>query len=401
MNMKKNALVAMLFISSGLNPNMIEDMGIMMGGQMGASIANQSISAMYQNMSTAMTKEQSNIQNSMSSFESYVNKAQSKELLDILQFFKTAQSHIVNFTSEQSTIMHQMETYILKAVSLNQPQSHYLSNPANLDQFFTLGTMYTPKGHIWKNVFPVGNWQYDETTDSFWQMDSQPLLTQETNATTGTVSTTAHKAPNNSIFTEWITRQGSYEIICEVTLYQVSYPFFAGIIFNKARWISGDMQRIQQYRLLGVFGNSAKNASVCFAEQHTPASSVKKTAKKPQPLYPLQQIVDGDGVQPITLSQASFASITQRPVSLMIKIITSPSSIKCKIWPSKTKEPTAFTTIQTINENLYLYHGFGFMSPGAVAEFKIIKPTGLLFPTSARIKFTAEVDALLKNGVAS
>ncbi len=137
----------------------------------------------------------------------------------------------------------------------------------------------------------------------------------------------------------------------------------------------------------------------CFAEQHTPIIPASTTTA--EPLYPLQQIISGKGVQPITINQAPFETIVQHPVSFMIKIITSPNIIKCKIWPSKTKEPTAFVTIKSLDKNLYLYHDFGFMSPGAIAEFKIIKPTNLLFPTSARTIFTAQVEALLKKGVAA
>ena len=397
-------LIFLLSLSHGLHTNMLMDMGIMMGGQMGASIANQTISAMYQNMSQSMTKEQSNLQNSMGAFQSYVQKAQKKELLGILQFFKTAQTHMFSLTAAQSVIMQQMETYILQAVSLNQPQSHYMSNGSLIDQFFTLGTMYTPDGHIWKNVFPVGNWQYDETTDSFWQMTNQPLLTPETNSTTHVTAPTAHKAPNNAIFTEWISRKPSYEILCELTLYQVSYPFFVGVIFNKARWISGEMDRLQQYRLFGLYGDSNKKIQACYGEQYMPSKPSKQIATPtttPQPLYPLQQIISGVGAQPFTINQTVFANLQQQPVTFKIKIITSPETIKCKIWHATATEPQAFVTIKSHDVNLYLYHGFGFMAPGAIAQFKIMKPTGLLFPTSAQRIFTTQVAAFLKTGVAS
>lgn len=403
--------------------NMLMDMGIMMGGQTGAQIANQSISSMYQNMGASLTKGETNLQNSNSAFQNNVEKAQNKKMKDVLNFFQTAASHVSDLTNNQSTSMQQMETYILQAVSLAQPQSHYLSDPTTMDQFFTLATMYTPSGHDWKNVFPVGNWQYDETTDSFWQMNKEPMLTPETNPKTNITSTNANKAPNNSIFTEWITRQPSYEILCEVTLYQVSYPFFTGIIFNKARWVSGDTSRLQQYRLAGIYGD-ADNASInagspgqargrrgivqaCFAEQTTPPATSKTKAAKTTataatptpPLYPLQQIISGSGVQPIVISQTVFESLQQHPVTFKIKIITSPETIKLKIWQSNTKEPQVFTTINSINKDLFLYHSIGFMSPGAIAEFKVINPTSLLFPTSARTIFTAQVEALLKKGV--
>jgi hypothetical protein len=410
MHIKKLLPIFLLFLIStqAIFTNMLMDMGIMMGGQTGAQIANQSISTMYQDMGTVLTKGETTLQNSNSAFQSYVEKAQNQKMQNTLQFFKTAQSHVFNLTSDQSTSMQQMETYIFQAVSLQQPQSHYLSNPTTMDQFFTLATMYTPQGHLWKNVFPVGNWQYDQTTDSFWQMNKEPMLTTDTDVKTNKTSINANKAPNNSIFTEWITRQSSYEILCEVTLYQVSYPFFAGVIFNKARWISGDTSRLQQYRLAGIYGNNDKKITACLAEQYTPKANPK--AKAPAatagaqavatlPLYPLQQIVSGSGVQPITINKTLFDSLQQHPITFKIKIITSPETIKLKIWQSKTVEPQEFTTVTSMNKDLFLYHGLGFMSPGAIAEFKIINPTSLLFPTSARTIFTAQVEALLKKGV--
>ena len=73
---------------------MLMDMGIMMGGQTGAQIANQSISTMYQDMGTVLTKGETSLQNSNSAFQSYVEKAQNQKMQNILQFFKTAQSHV-------------------------------------------------------------------------------------------------------------------------------------------------------------------------------------------------------------------------------------------------------------------------------------------------------------------
>ncbi|MCX5924292.1 MAG: hypothetical protein NTZ68_02625 [Candidatus Dependentiae bacterium] len=397
-------LLSLFFAQPSLQANMMADMAIMLGGQMGASMANQSISAMYANMGSAVAEDQNNINTSSTAFQSYVQKAGKSELKNIFKMFKTAQTRMGKLTQEQTAIMNQMDTYIQQAISLDAPQDDYILDGPSADQLFTLATMFTPKGLTWKNVFPVGNWEYDETTDSFWQMSNAPLMTSQTDPTTQAAAPSADKAPNNSIFTEWITQQSSYEILCEVTLYQVSYPFFVGIIFNKARWISGDASRLQNYRLLGLYGNSSKSIQIGYGEQYTSAASTAATsATAPTTLYPLQQIIKNSAStsQQATLNQAAFTTLQTQPATFKIKIITSPQTTAYKIWQSTTPEPQKFITVTSKNANLYLYHGIGFMAPGAIAQFKIIKPREILFSPSALQTFNAEVKTLLTKGATS
>ena len=47
------------------------------------------------------------------------------------------------------------------------------------------------------------------------------------------------QAAQTTIFTEYITSEKEYTIEAEITLVDCTYPFFAGIVFNKARWVSG------------------------------------------------------------------------------------------------------------------------------------------------------------------
>ncbi|HSW75927.1 MAG TPA: hypothetical protein VLG50_02715, partial [Candidatus Saccharimonadales bacterium] len=397
-------LLLLFFSPSLVHANMLADMAIMMAGQMGASMANQSISAMYTNMGNAIATDQNNIMTSNQAFQSYIQKASKEEIQNAFNLFQAAQQHMSNLTTEQSAIVNQMDTYIMQAINLNIPQADYIENGPNSDQLFTLGTMYTPDGPVWKNVYPVGNWEYDETTDSFWQMSNVPMNSALNSATSTATPQTAStdKAPNNSIFTDWITRQSSYEILCEITLYQTTYPFFVGIIFNKARWISGDTNRLQNYRLLGLYGDSTKNVAVSYAEQYIPTSSTSTTQPS---LYPLQQIIKNPSstAQQISLNQSLFTTLTLQPITFKIKIITSANTVAYKIWQSTktSQEPTNFVTITTKNPNLFLYHGIGFMAPGAMAQFKIIKPLEILFTPSARQAFSAEVKTLLTKGATS
>src|SRR3990167_2106330 len=153
----------------------------------------------------------------MHNFTGDVTAAQTKELKNVFNLFSKAQTNIANLLSEQQENMTEMLDYVNEAVSQQQGQLQYLTNPTRYDQHFSLATMYTPAGAVWKNMFPVGNWEYDQTSDSFWQMSNVALMATDSNQ-----KTTADKAPNNSIFTEWLTRSAAYEIECEITLYNLS-----------------------------------------------------------------------------------------------------------------------------------------------------------------------------------
>lgn len=383
-NTLKTWCISILFCSCMLQ-GMERNMAVMMGAQIGASIANQTVNEMYSDMASALTKSNSNITSAINQFTAQIKTAYSAELKTSFHLFSLAQNHIVNLLSQQQAALQQMDIYIQKALSLQQPQINFLTTPATYDQFFTLGSMYTPNDHLWKNLFPVGNWEYDEHSDSFWQMSYAPFLTSTSDG-----STTSDKAANNSIFTEWFTRTSSYQIECEITVYQIKYPFFIGLIFNKARWISGDTTRIQKYRLFGLYGNENNVAQVCFAEPYQAATGSKEIS------YPLERIIAGKGILNIPFNSSDLQKINIIPVTYRLKVITSPSKIECKFWPSSAPEPSTFITIQSNNPDLYLYHGIGFISPGAIAQFKLIQPTSLLFSLASKQTFKAEVQAFLE-----
>ena len=384
--MKKFLLIGACIVSIHSCLIGMADMALMMGAQLGATLANQMVSGQFASMSQSMMTEQNNLENSMSLFQNNVQATQQDFLKNTFLFFQTAQSHTQSLMAQQNQYTQQLQAYIFKAMSLQQPQSHYLETPSSTDQLYTIGTMYTPSGPLWKNIFPIGNWLYDEELNSFWQMTNEPLLSSQTDPQTQAVTQTANQAPNNSIFTDWITRASSYTIICNVTIYQTSYPFFVGIIFNKARWISGDMQRLQQYRLVGIYATSPQSINAYFSEEISATQN------------PLDQIVKGTATTKIIIDPAPFATLSQYPVTYTVKIITTPSTIKFKIWQSKIKEPSAFTVVSSKNSDLFLYHGIGFMSPGAMSQFKIIKPTELLFSSQAVAQFTSQVKSLLQKG---
>ncbi|MBP6892469.1 hypothetical protein KBB68_02710 [Candidatus Babeliales bacterium] len=359
--------------------NMMKDMAVMMGAQVGASAANQAVSSEFSDMQTALATDQSNISQAINNFSTAMQQAQKQQLTNVFHLFSNAQNNISNALTAQQSEMKSMDSYLQAAISRQQPQEQYLVNPTSYDEQFTQATMYTPQGVTWKNLFPVGNWEYDQNSDSFWQMSNVPV---------------EQKAFNNSIFAEWVSRAASYEIVCNITLYQASYPFFVGIIFNKARWISGNESRLQKYRLFGLYGDQNQNIQLCFAEatQTTPATATSAAVWS----YPFDQISSGTGVLKTKTLKNLLQNLKKYPILVHIKIKNSPTTIQYKFWTSTEKEPVKYETMKSKNPNLYLYHDVGFMAPGTISEFKLLQPSELLFSNAHQIMFKAQVQSLLQ-----
>lgn len=410
MNKKKLLLTffAILLLSNPSNINSMLEMAVMMGAQQGASIANEAVSEVFQDIGTSLQTDESTLQDSLQLFSAEVSKAESSQAKTLGKIFASSISHISKEESNQSNYTQQMQDYIFKAISLHKPPFYYLISPLNvavaLDQAFTHGTMYTPEGTTWKNIFQYGDWEYDYNSDSFYQFKNIPLLSNvidpttnnpEMDPATGKPKQSSSKAAFNSIFTEFFTYATSYEIQCEITLYQIQYPFFAGLQFNKTRWISGNADSLTKSRLFGIYGSSAEDIGIYYTEQKTKASSKNSSQDNVEILYPLDQIVQKITKKQGALSSSLFTSITQQPMTFVIHIITSPEKIEYKIWQKNSSEPKKFKTIKSSQKDLYLYHGIGFMSPGVIAQFKLLKPTRLLFSQAAQENFTQEIKALL------
>jgi len=397
---------------------MMRDMAVMMGAQLGASIADTTVSNMYQQVAQGIQKDQTNMSIASNSFLQNIQLAQQAQLKNMVSIFSSAQQQVDTMMTQQTDMTKQMQNYIESIVSLQTPTTEYLSDPVECDQIFANGTMYAPQGPTWKNLFQVGNWQYDETTNSFWQMQQEPFLTQ------ASTSAAINNAYQNSIFTEWQTHQ-PYEIIADIKLYQVTYPFYVGIICNKARWISGDTYGIQKYRTLGLYGNKDKQISLCYAQQTMPPTSATVTTI-PTPNYPLAQIQAGLGAQKQIINQALFQNLQLQPVTIHLKIKPGPTTIEYKVWFNDgTPEPQSYImlktattsktskksnannvtitangstyTYQVVNDSdIYLYHGVGFLSPGAIAQFTLKGPNALVFSPQSVQTFTSDFASYVK-----
>ncbi|MBI2344795.1 hypothetical protein HYV10_01845 [Candidatus Dependentiae bacterium] len=405
--MKYKVFFLSIFISTAIHANMMKDMALMVGAQVGATQANKDITNEFSNTFNDIQQEQTNLNNDTNYFFTSTSEAQKNLMSNISSIFQTARKQVSIIQDKQSKEAESTQSYIQSVTSLQVPAQNYLDNPILYDQLFANGTMYTPQTRAWKNIFQIGDWEFDEETSSFWQYEAIPF----------TSTTDQHQdAFKNFIFTEWNTHK-SYEIFCDITLYKVSYPFYVGIIFNKARWISGDTYGLEKYRTLGIYARNNKKVSLCFA-QSVMQSSKKKNSSKEQFITPLEQISQNQGVQNFTINQMAFQNLSTKPITFHIKIKPTPNSVAYKIWDHGSAEPSEYTNINTgtiisntisnkknkskkypaANYNdLFLYHGVGFLSPGAIAQFNLKGPQELLFSQNNIDNFKNEISNYFKD----
>lgn len=387
MNSNYFIILHLSLLSNIILYSMNTEMAIMMGSQQGAMIAMQENNKEFQELSQSISTNQQTLNNTTNLFVSDVQAAHKKQIQKAKNIFNQAQKHIASTQSEQNEYSKEMQTYIFQAVSIQKPPQYYMLGEAiKLDELFSLGTMYTPKGTIWKNPFGIGNWEYDHTNDSFWQLHNDSLINSKNNS--------SENAMQNSIFTEYFTVKDSYHIQCELTLHQVRYPFCAGIMFNKARWVSGNQDSITKCRLIGIYGTNASNVEACFTEQYTQQTKTNDQTKTTT-LYPLQQIIKGKSLSKKTIDKKYINNLTTNPTTFVIKIITSPQEIQFKVWPKKTKEPADYITVKSNNPGLYQYHDIGFISPGAITQCKLVQPYNLLFSQNAIKVYAQDIQQLL------
>ena len=130
----------------------------------------------------------------------------------------------------------------------------------------------------------------------------------------------------NSIFVEYYPSQTPYTISGSFTLYTITYPFFAGIMFNKNRWISGNNEVQYKCRLLGIYATAENNAAIYFAEQYELSDADAQSAHDTNPIkIPLLQIINGH-VKPLaSIAEQTLKNSSSEPVSFNYTITTNPN----------------------------------------------------------------------------
>ena len=125
-------------------------------------------------------------------------------------------------------------------------------NPNNLLPPLKQST--TDYDHTWYNLYRLGNWQFNDATQSFYQYQAVPIPLQD-NAS-GFYNCRGGGA-YNSIFTEYIPPLSynannipSYEIEIEVQVYTAHYPFLQEYSLMVQCWISGVLSPLDQNRIV-------------------------------------------------------------------------------------------------------------------------------------------------------
>ena len=361
---------------------MAVDMGVMLAVSQGVSLANQSITTEGQLLSAKINKNSLIIQANMKAFQTSSQLNQQKKLQSMVYAFSVAQKDIQEKTKQASIISNLELNYLYKNISMDQPQQNYIFNQIEFDQLFSLGTMLTPAGTLWKNPFSVGDWEYEAASNSFWQYQSSPMFNKTTDEDTGETVLSSLQAENNAIYAEYFTAAPSYTIAGTISLQSASFPFFTGIIFNKSRWISGDFEAIRKCRMIGIYGASDTNVGIYFAQQYTMTEDQLKTSPNDSPIQtPLQQIINNKVNKKIDLPASSFTNLQSGPITFNYEINNSPTKVDFKLWTENN--PPITITMSDLDPTLYMYHGIGFVCPGAVAEFTLTQPQDFIFTPEA------------------
>lgn len=357
---------------------MILDMGVMIGIQMGASMANTALGSQVQMLTNQINKNSQTIQTHIQTFQTQIQKNQQIELQAMVSSFSQAQQGVQSQTSQATAVLNLQLDYLYKKISLEQPQQNYIFNQIQYDQLFSTATMLGPQGPLWKNPFSIGDWGYQASSNSFWQYQNSSLFREKTD-TDGNVTNSSLQAENNSIFAEYYTEKQSYTIAGSITLHTIDYPFFTGIMLNKARWISGDFESVRKCRMIGIYGTSPENINIYFAQQFTMTDDQIKESPSETPLQtPLQQIINNKVQPSLSLPSNMLGSL---PAMLYFSITNSPNSVTLKFWNEAYDLPSK--TINKLNSDIYIDHGIGFISPGAVAQFNLTQPSDFIFTQQA------------------
>lgn len=383
--------------------NMLIDMAIMMGSQFAVEAANEWVETQDSVLYDVLTQASTNIQNDFSEFQNTISTSVSQNLTDVVSNFTSAQSDIADETTQAQADSEIESSYLTDMVSLDLPQTNYIFAPADYDSAFAKSPMYTPSGKTWYNVFAKGDWEFDPTTSSFWQYEVIDSYQLDSDTNTETLD----QAPFNYVFTETFSTADSYNIDCDITLYSVSYPFFSGVMFNKNRWISGDMAGLRRCRMVGIYGKSETEIGVYYSEQYTDDSTVQTSTNVSEMTsptqFPLDQIFDGTAQKLGDIEITDFSTISDQEVTYSFQITTTADTVSATFGKSDSTD-TASTTTATItskDSSLFLYHGIGFISPGAAAQYTLKAPTSALFSDDAIEEFKTEVDALTQAAVAA
>ena len=353
------------------------------------------------------TKQQNAITDDWKLFQKQIANDQTATMGSITNAFGKSQKQVTDLYAKTNQQLQEEVIYLNRSINLDAPIIKSLVSPIQYDLYFENGVMLTPpSGLQWYNIYQVaqGDWEFDFNRNSFWQnglaLFPKPIWQKRTDKT---ASIFTDDPAANSIFTEYATGSSTYDIEVECTLVNATYPFFVGIICNRGHWISGDPERIWQYRLFGLYGveitkgdPKSRKVDLCFAQQ---IINKKQGQTKERIISPLEQIATQGSTHLYQLDKQDVDFLVNNPITYIFKITTSPTIAACffaKINADATQTPLFSKTISQLDNYLFIFGGIGFMASGCQAEFKIKQPTDLVYSQDQLTEISQQVAALMK-----
>lgn len=276
--------------------------------------------------------------------------------------------------------------YLEHSMLQQQPQPYFVvdNSAVQMDQRFVLSTMYNipeqyphlaktlPTLGAWHNIFRVGNWEFMNSGDlhGFYQVNAAPLTEQKNEG-----PSIPAQVLYNSIFAEYIPGDipvSFYTVQVQTTINRITYPFFVGVIFNNARWISGVSDRYNQQRFSGFYGDSNKKVYAVTVESanSTPDQIKSKLPNVQSPFFRILNNPASYTKNPVTLDP--------EPATYTFTIQTAPTQVVFTFANgSSSQDSSTGTKITTsgLNSSVFNFHGIGLVSAGCAASFKILQPT--------------------------
>jgi hypothetical protein len=350
------------------------DMTIAIIVSQGASLASSMYASQSQKLYARLMENKKAIESNMKAFLQKSQSNQQESLQTMISLFSQTQEDIQKKTQESAQNINAELAFLHKNISLEKPQQNFLFAQTDFDTIFTNGDIPTNLKNIWKDPFKVGAWQYNKAKKSFIQTALSPLFIDMPNDA-GVIEKSAIQAENNSIFTEFHTHEKKYSIQGVITIHQVEFPFFTGIIFNKGRWISGNYESIRKCRMLGIYGASPSDISICFAEQYLATDEQMQTLQLTDPIQtPLQQIIQNNKKQK-SVDPVLIKNISIYPLQIAFTITTQPTQVTISTIIDQKKEEFVITKL---NPQLFISHGIGCISPNAQADFMFQAPQSIM-----------------------
>ncbi|HVW99778.1 MAG TPA: hypothetical protein VHA52_05020 [Candidatus Babeliaceae bacterium] len=345
----------------------IVELALQMSVFSGQQLAIQLFSEKDQEVYKAIEDRLKELEQGFQKFQTTVNDDTKEFAKQLYQKFSEQQKDIQKNTNIVQDRLNQEIIYLNQSISLDRPRMNYLapfSQRVMYDRLFAVARMNNSDTNPWYNIYQ-GSWLYNHQKNSFTQHSIVPLQAQS--------------AQQNNIFTEYIPSEIPYTIEVDITLVSVTYPFFAGLQFNQARWIAGSIERMQSFRALGIYGQregGQNSIELRFGQSSITVAEGKITSKSgldniinnndPTVLFKLPvQIVESLGKDPLT-----FRLTVKND---MLAVTVTLNKVADTVEQLFTQTVTSLDAQQS--KALFFYHGIGFFSPGCQASFNLRQPS--------------------------